>query len=559
MDQQQPRQPTARKPRKLLVLDIELLNHIDEESEREALFDVLSILKNQGFEMIVNRFHKETALDTRIEKLKKDYNLNIAVCESFMVENFNSADKAVSYFFSGNSEDIYTMRTAGFGAALYVSSHQDLLTKLSSLYAGAIQPVPAENSRALPMTPLKSAFNAFKKAQRNVTLKQEFQRQFLSANQKLVDDIKGAIIHFIVAPQNQIYKDALQSCFSNLVIKIFNELKGGEFGAEESAAANEAIFETMIDQIKGLEIRHIQFMRLLMVEWETKDLGGPVAMMRILLGLLTERYFPLSQDQKVAQKTLEEIIKNKRSQTPKCQKLYNLEVEVEEYFGNRFFRDQEKTRQLITHLTEAKIAIPQYFVDARKARYLEAKSELPIGYALGAKEQLPVGKPLSLADYKQYNRAEAILIKRFSAILYSSIVGKEDLQDDHKRSLPVMCLNTEGVLSILMPAECEEILQNKHSAQAEEKTGADKVTVRSQNFKEILAQFKEEHGILTREFNNVVEFNEFLVICGVTYKENDVKKLYQALCKENGLNFDETWAKCEKEQPAQKNFLGFNF
>lgn len=302
----------------------------------------------------------------------------------------------------------------------------------------------------------------------------------------------------------------------------------------------------MIDQIKGLEIRHVQFMRLLMVEWESKDLGGPVAMMKIFLGLLTEHYFPLSQEQNTAQRTLEGIIKNKRGQTPKCQQLYNLEVEVEEYFGNRLFRDQEKTRQLITHLTEAKITIPQYFVDERKASYLEAKSELPIGYAL----QLPVGKPLSLADHKQYNRAEALLIKQFSAILYSSIVGKEDLQDDQKRSLPIMCLNAEGVLTIEMPAECKEILRNKQSAQAEEKT------VRSQNFKEILAQFKEESGILTQGFNNVVEFNKFLVICGVTYKENEVKELYQALCKENGLNFDDTWAKCGKEQPAPRGFFG---
>lgn len=89
--------------------------------------------------------------------------------------------------------------------------------------AGAIQPVPAENSRALPMTPLKVAFNAFKNAQRNAALKQEFQRQFLSANQKLVEDIKDAIVHFIVAPQNQTYKDTLQNCFSNLVIKICND------------------------------------------------------------------------------------------------------------------------------------------------------------------------------------------------------------------------------------------------------------------------------------------------------------------------------------------------
>lgn len=121
-------QKVARKPRKLLVLDIELLNHIDEESEREALFDVLSILQNQGFEIKVSRFHNNTVLDTRIEKLKKDYNLNIAVCESRMVELFNSVDKAASFFFSGNSPDIYTMREAGFGAALYVDSHQDLLT-----------------------------------------------------------------------------------------------------------------------------------------------------------------------------------------------------------------------------------------------------------------------------------------------------------------------------------------------------------------------------------------------------------------------------------------------
>lgn len=235
---------------------------------------------------------------------------------------------------------------------------------------------------------LWEAFKAFKvtfkKDHVDPDLKQEFQATFFQVNDKLMKNLEHAITVFIQDFQSEPCQGAFVECLSTLCNKIYSDFQssGQVLGMEEFTPIIDAIFDGMINNIKGLKVGHLQSVNLLMNSLAEKGASNPAAMVNILLNKMRLR-FPLSKEHQKAYDELREkvealqaaaVAKRKKAQAaiagqeksptkaiPReddVSKLTTLRWNVIDFFGNQLFLDPKKAQELIMQLDAVGISAP---------------------------------------------------------------------------------------------------------------------------------------------------------------------------------------------------------
>lgn len=537
-------------PRKILVLDLAMLDKAAPGNEalflsdkyNDGLFSMLKAFKDQmGFEIVVTHSSYLLSIHQQENIRRLNRNISFSNIDRFS-EEIGNADKSLIYFFSEDPSTIESMKKEGFINGCRVNSSiernekvqyelkSNLVEQLSNVIYAKLDVFAEKRQQQDVVTPQTVTTPSLRKLPSQPEQKRELPQPGV---QHLTNNSTSIQLETTIRPQPLPRSQPQIPTIGQQSINITQSITNIKSEKPKEERKN-----------RGAPVRHIQEYNQSPVDSVFSPVGNsdPLAV-RGKPSLQSRTTINLQQPDKpkndttprpVSQNSLQSnqsrVLPSPQTQVNQMQKANSLPPIISQGIDKK---DNDKKEKMPTKAD--KPVLPESDKQQGVNSYLVKKEPVPFG-----------ASPLTLTAHKLYNREANQYVKNFATALYSAIVDENGI-NVNKKTLPTINLCANGVLSITVSAKSPEIEHIKKKFVKEKATADDVfqqfgVTASDEYFK------FDSFGNLKYELKNPRELQCFLDTCGLAKNVGDIKELYQKLCEDNNLSFDEIWQKYEQPQ-----------